>query len=121
MAKVFAVEMSVNVDGLHSLPDGVKGPIGVFFSVVVQAFVKWGKDKNGMVWEEQAQFRQIRAKMEACMNTNEVKLRLTPEEYQYLTQVFKEAKLDPTANEVVYRVGGLIFGAKQEDYEEKKA
>jgi len=121
MAKVYAIEMTPNLDGLHSLPEGVKGPIGVFFSVMVQAFVKWGKDKNGMVWEEQAQFRQIRAKMEACMNTNEVKLRLTPEEYQYITQVLKEAKLDPTANEVVYRVGSLVLSAKLEDDVEKTA
>ena len=120
MAKVYVIEMTVDVSGLHTLPDGVKGPIGVFYSVLVQAVVKWGQDKHGMIWDEQVTFRQIRFKMEEGMNTNDPLLKVTAEEYKFLTLVWKEAKLEPTANEAVYRVGCLLLGAKQEEAEEKK-
>lgn len=120
MAKIFVIDMQPDLNGLHSLPDGMKGPIGVFYSVLVQAVVKWGEDKKGMVWEEQVIFRQVRFKMEEAMNTNDPKLRLTAEEYKFITTVWKEAKLSPQANEALYRVGCLILTAKPEEMAEKE-
>ena len=119
MAKVYIIEMTPSLDGLHTLPDGMKGPIGVFYSVVIQAVVKWGEDKKGMIWDEQVIFRQIRFKMEEGMNTNEPKLTLTSKEYKFLSDVWKEAKLSPQANEALYRVGCLLLSAKEETVNEK--
>ena len=119
MAKVFVIEMTPNLDGLHTIPEGVKGPIGVFYAIVVQSWVAWGKAKGGVEWEGQAIFRQIRSKMEEGMNTNDPKLRLSANEYKFLTTMFKESKGDPTANEAIWRIGGLIFTAKPEETEEK--
>lgn len=119
MAKLFVIEMTPDLDGLHTLPEGMKGPIGVFYAIVIQAVVKWGEDKKGMVWKEQVIFRQIRFKMEEGMNTNDPKLRLTHDEYEFLTDVWKEAKLSPQTNEALYRVGVLIMSAKTEVVEEK--
>jgi hypothetical protein len=120
MPKIYVIEMTPDLSGLHTLPEGMKGPIGVFYSIVIQAVVKWGDDKKGMNWEEQVLFRQIRFKMEEGMNTNDPKLSLTAEEYKFLTAVWREAKLPATANEALYRVGCLILTAKPEEAKAKE-
>jgi len=114
---VYIINMAVETKELHTLPEGNSGPIGIFYSVLLQVVVKWGEDKKGMDWNEHALFRQIRFKVEESVKTSDPKLTLEIPEYDFLKTVLKEARPLPQINEVFFRVGILILQAKKEEIE----
>ena len=99
--------MNIDLGGLHSLPNG-QGPVSVFHAILMQIMVSWGEQQDGAVLKDQKLLYRVRQKLEAAVKTQDTRLVLEKDEYDFVDKCRNEAKLDVKANEAIIRVNNLI-------------
>jgi hypothetical protein len=108
--KQYRIDMNMDITGLHSLPND-QGAVAIFHIMVMQIMMAWGKQEGGGNLKYQRLFYRIRTKLEAATKTQDTRLILEQDEFDFLELCRTDSKLDFQANEAIMRVNAMIDAA----------
>lgn len=116
-AKNYVIEMTMDLTTLHGYPEG-SSPEQVFHLMLLQVFMSWAKQNQGVDYKSQKMFYKIRKAMEEALKVKDKSFNLGVEEFEFLNKARNEVKMDLEANEAIMRVNEKIDQA-QENFEAK--
>ena len=113
MDKSYKIDMMIDMDGLTGQPDGATAQ-QVFFMMVMQTMLAYGKQTDGFDLVDQKYLREIRKAMEESLKTKETNFIISIPAFGFLNQCRHKVKLDPSANEAIFRANELIDSSEKE-------
>lgn len=101
------ISMEIDTTGLHTA-GGASGSVAIFQLMLMQIMLGWGEQQKGGTLKEQRILFRIRKKLEGAVKTNDTRLILEQDEYDFVETCRNEARLDFKANEALMRVNDLL-------------